>query len=146
MNDHEPGKPAGFGRRIAALVYDALILVGVFLIFTTATWAVRGGREIPPGTPWFQAALLAVAAAFFGWFWTHGGQTVGMLAWKIRVVRADGGPLRWRDALARFAAAIVALAPLGLGLLWALVDPERLAWHDRLSGTRIVRAQAPGGL
>ncbi len=143
MNPLSGPPPAGLLRRLAAAVYDALLLCGVLLVFTTATWAARGGREIAPGTLWFQVALLGVVAVFFGWFWTHGGQTVGMLAWKIRVVRRDGGALGWREAAVRFAAAIAALAPLGLGFLWALVDRDGLTWHDRLSGTRLVRA-APG--
>lgn len=136
----EPCPPAGLPRRIGAIVYDALLLAGVLLIFTAAAWAVRGGREIAPGTLWFQVALVAVAGLFFGWFWTHGGQTVGMLAWKIRVQRSDGAQLGWRDAAARFLAAIVSLLPLGLGFWWAVVDRRGLTWHDRLSGTRLVRA------
>lgn len=138
--------PAGLLRRLAALVYDTLLVVGVLLIFTVATWAARGGREVPPGTLWFQAALVGVAALFVGWFWTHGGQTVGMLAWQLRVVRRDGTPLGWSDAALRFAAAIVTLAPLGLGFVWALVDREGCTLHDRLSRTRVVAAprRAPG--
>lgn len=137
------GPAPGLSRRLAAIVYDALLLAAVLLIFTAVTWAARGGREIAPGTLWFQLALGAVAGVFFGWFWTHGGQTVGMLAWKIRVVRRDAGPLRWRDACLRFAAAIVSVLPLGLGFWWALVDRSGLTWHDRVSGTRLVRVE-PG--
>lgn len=137
---HRANVSASLPRRLAALVYDALLLAGVLLIFTTLTWVVRGGREVPPGTLWFQAALLGVAAVFFGWFWTHGGQTVGMLAWKIRIVRSDGAALGYGDALRRFLAALLAYAPLGLGLLWAGFDRDGLAWHDRLSRTRVVDA------
>lgn len=133
--------PPGLARRLAAIVYDALLLAGLWLIFTTATWVARGGREVAPGTLWFQLALVAVAGAFFGGFWTHGGQTVGMLAWKIRVERRAGGPLGWHDAAARFAAALVSWLPLGLGFWWALVDRDGLTWHDRLSGTRLVRIE-----
>ncbi len=133
--------PAGLPRRLAAAVYDLLLLAGVLVIFTALTWVVRGGREVPPGTHWFQLALVGVAALFFCWFWTHGGQTVGMLAWKLRLVRGDGTPVGWREALVRFAAAIVSLAPLGLGFLWALVDRDALTWHDRLSRTRVVHVE-----
>jgi uncharacterized RDD family membrane protein YckC len=135
--------PAGLLRRLAAAAYDVLLLCGVLLVFTAATWVARGGREIPPGTLWFQLALVAVAGLFYCWFWTHGGRTVGMLAWKIRIVRRDGGAPGWREALVRFAAAIVSLAALGLGFLWVLVDRDGLAWHDRLSRTRLVRDE-PG--
>lgn len=142
MNDASASAPAGLPRRLAALVYDALVLIGVLLVFAVVTWVARGGREVPPGTLWFQAALVGVAGAFFAWFWTHGGQTVGMLAWKLRVIRRDGTPLGWPDAGLRFAAALVSLAPFGLGYVWALVDRDGCTLHDRLSHTRVVRVSA----
>lgn len=132
-------EPAGLGRRLAAMLYDALVLLGTFIVLTIIVMALRGWREIAPGTWWFQLLLLGASAAFFCGFWLRGGQTLGMLAWKIRVERANGGPLRWRDALLRFAAAILSLLPAGLGYWWSLVDPARLTWHDRLSHTRLVR-------
>ena len=75
---------------------------------------------------------------FFTWFWVHGGQTVGMRAWRLRVVSFDGERIGWRTAAIRFLLAIVSAAMLGLGYLWVLIDPERLAWHDRLSKSRVV--------
>ncbi len=76
---------------------------------------------------------------FFAGFWTHGGQTLGMRAWRIRLVGRGGGRVSWGQATLRFFAAIVSWLALGLGFLWALVDRERHAWHDRCSGTRLIR-------
>lgn len=132
---------AGLLRRLAAMSYDALILVSIFLLLTIAIMLSLGWREIAPGTWWFQLTLLAVFVLFFCGFWTHGGQTLGMLAWKIRVERTDGSPLRWRDALLRLLASFVSLIPLGLGYLWCLVDRDKRSWHDRLSRTRVVRVR-----
>jgi hypothetical protein len=64
-----------------------------------------------------------------------------MRSWRVRVVRADGGPLSAADALRRFAWAALSLLPLGLGLWWCLIDREHLAWHDRASGTRLLLAR-----
>jgi uncharacterized RDD family membrane protein YckC len=61
-----------------------------------------------------------------------------MRAWRLRLVRADGGVPLLRDALMRLVTAVVALAPAGLGLWWMLIDSEGLAWHDRWSRTRLV--------
>jgi uncharacterized RDD family membrane protein YckC len=61
-----------------------------------------------------------------------------MKAWRMRVVRADGTALRWRDAVVRFAWAVPSLAAAGLGLLWMVFDRDRMALHDRLSRTRVV--------
>ncbi len=61
-----------------------------------------------------------------------------MRSWRLRVVREDGSPLKWTDALKRLLYALLSWLPLGLGYLWILVDNDKLAWHDRLSGTRLV--------
>lgn len=105
--------------------------------------ALRLGAPVPPGTVWFPAALLAIAAAFFCGFWVHGGQTVGMRAWRIRVVREDGRPLKWPRAAARFGLGLLAALPAGLGLWWGIFDARKRGWHDRLTDTRVVRAPLP---
>lgn len=134
-------EPAGLFRRLAAIVYDALLLLAIMLLFTFVVWAVRGGREIEPGTVWFQLALVVMAMVYFGWFWSHGGQTLGMRSWKIRVHRANGGNLTWSIAVGRFWLAWLSALPAGLGFWWAWIDAERLCWHDRLSRTRLVQTR-----
>ena len=74
----------------------------------------------------------------FGWGVVFSDQTLGMVAWRLRLERVDGSLPRWPDVPKRLAAATLSLLPAGLGWWWMLVDRERLAWHDRLSGTRIV--------
>jgi uncharacterized RDD family membrane protein YckC len=133
-------EPASVWRRLAALCYDALLLTALAVCFTLLVLAVRLGAAVPPGSWWFPAALLGLATAFFCGFWVHGGQTLGMRAWRIRVVRDDGGALTWRRAALRFAAALVAALPAGLGLWWSVFDAGKRGWHDRWTGTRVVRA------
>jgi uncharacterized RDD family membrane protein YckC len=58
-----------------------------------------------------------------------------MLAWRLKLVGTDGALPTWGAALKRAGAACLSYLPCGLGLLWVLVNRERLAWHDRLSGT-----------
>jgi uncharacterized RDD family membrane protein YckC len=125
---------------LAALVYDAFLVAALTFAFTFTVVVLRG-REIEPGTPWFAPALLGIALAFYGWFWTRGGQTLGMQAWRIRVTAADGGPVRWPQAVMRFFAAWLSALPAGLGYWWVLVDAQKRAWHDRLSDTRTVRVR-----
>jgi uncharacterized RDD family membrane protein YckC len=131
---------APLARRLAALAYDALLVAALLFLFTLGVILVRGGRAIDPDTLWYQASLVAVAFAFCGAFWTRGGQTLGMRAWQVRVIALDGRGLTWPRAALRFAASWVALLPAGLGYWWALADSERCCWHDRLSGTRVIRA------
>jgi len=134
---HRPG----LLRRLAALLYDAVLLFGILLlaagVLVVPYLSLMGG-EFPSRSWWFRAWLAAVVAGFYAYFWTHGGQTLGMSAWRLRLVRDDGSPPRLKDALVRLVWAAVALAPAGLGLLWVLVDHQGLAWHDRWSRTRLV--------
>jgi uncharacterized RDD family membrane protein YckC len=140
-------EPAPLLRRLAALAYDALLLLALLFVFTLLVILLRGGRGIDPGTPWFDGSLAALALVFCAGFWTRGGQTLGMRAWRIRVVAADGGRVTWPQAIARFFAGWLAALPAGLGYWWAWVDAERRCWHDRLSNTRVVRVppRAPSG-
>jgi uncharacterized RDD family membrane protein YckC len=128
-------QPASLPRRLAALVYDTLLIAGLLVGFTLLVLLARGMRAIAPETPWLPASLLAIGVWFYAWFWTHGGQTLGMRAWRIRLVRRDGGAVTWGRALGRCAAAWLAALPAGLGYWWCLVDRDGLCWHDRLSGT-----------
>lgn len=130
--------PAGMLRRLAALLYDSILLAGPIAIYAGSVVVLRSGAAVAPNTLWFSAGLAAIPALFFCWFWTHGGQTLGMVAWRLRLEAVDGEPLSWRRALVRYCAALVSLLPVGLGFLWALWDTERATWHDRLSGTRMM--------
>ena len=128
---------------MGAMLYDLLVVVALMFIVTALFLPFTGGEAITPDRSGvveriYQAALLLVVVLFFGVFWTWRGQTIGMLAWRLRVERYDGSNLTWRDALIRLAGASVSLAALGLGYFWIWIDRERLAWHDRWSRTRVV--------
>ena len=132
-----PPAPAGLARRFAAMFYDALLMVAaLYAAAIPAVW-LHGGA-VPPDAPWFQAWLAFVAWFYLAVSWTRGGQTLGMRAWRCRLVTTEGGPVGWGRTVARFAAALVSWAALGLGFWWALADPARLTWHDRWSQTRVV--------
>ena len=151
---------AGLFRRLAVLVYDALMLLAVLFLATALALPLTQGEAVDPQHPLFQLYLLAAAFLYFGWFWTHGGQTVAMRAWRLRLRDAAGGPVGWGLALTRFAAVLLPVAPALLwlrsgpevgygvmsavvlgcwlcGFLWIAVDREDRAWHDIVSKTRI---------
>lgn len=141
----EPGikpslSPAPLWRRVAALCYDLLVIAALSVCFTLVVLAARLGRAVPAGSVWFELCLLAIALLFFSGFWTRGGQTLGMRAWRIRVVAEDGTTIGAPRAVLRFAAGLVALAPAGLGFWWGFFDAQRRGWHDRWTRTRVVRA------
>jgi uncharacterized RDD family membrane protein YckC len=123
-------------RRLGALFYDSLLLLGILFFATFALMPFRG-EAFGPHSLAYQVYLLTVSFLFFGGFWTHGGQTLGMRAWKIGLRSADGGAVSWRQAGLRFLAALFSFALFGLGFFASLADPEKRCWHDRISGTRL---------
>jgi uncharacterized RDD family membrane protein YckC len=132
--------PAGFGRRLGAILYDLLLVVAVVMVAAVPFVWVVGDTS---GSGWvrfaFQLYLLAVIFFYYAWFWVRSGQTVGLLTWKLRLVSTNGANITWSQALQRFATASISLICLGLGFLWILFDRDKLAWHDRFSGTLVVR-------
>jgi uncharacterized RDD family membrane protein YckC len=130
--------------RSAALVYDLLPLAGLWMLLAALMLlVVHGDIDVAhPPPAWrhlLQLALLAASGAYFVLSWTRGGQTLGMRAWRIRVVAADGGALPWPRALLRFTVALVSFAAFGLGFLWCLLDRDRRAWHDLAARSACVR-------
>ncbi len=81
--------------------------------------------------------LLIISFIFYGWFWTHGGQTLGLRAWRLQVLTFDCQPITWLQAFKRFSIAIVSWGALGLGFLWAIMNEKKHCWHDTLSKTAI---------
>ncbi len=127
--------PTGLWRRLAAIVYDSFLLFAVLVLATIVLLPFTGGEAVAAGNPFYLPYLLAVSYLFLGWFWTHGGQTLGMRAWRIRAQTFAGYEMTWGQALKRFGAALLAWAPSGAGFVWQWLDADGLAWHDRLSGT-----------
>jgi uncharacterized RDD family membrane protein YckC len=130
-------------RRLGALLYDGLLLAAIWMTLTLALVVVRGA-PIPAGTLSHQLLLAASSAAFFIGFWTRGGQTLGMRAWRLRVERQSGAPLDLPTAALRLAVGLASAATLGAGLFWLWIDRDRLTWHDRAAGTRVVVLPKPG--
>ena len=143
MSNHQP---VGFLRRLGAIFYDALLFGGTIFIVggIIATLVSRqlGLENIPPGSALANAFFVfyvLLSFLMFGWFWTHGGQTLGMRAWKIRVVTDAGQKLTWQQAFFRFVTALFSWACFGVGFLISIFDKEKLGWHDRFSRTRLIR-------
>ena len=133
--------PAPLARRLLAALYDAPAVFALLLAGTAlALLVTRGGRldATVLSLALYRAALVAIWAAYNLIGWKRWGQSLGMRVWKLRVERANGASLRWSDAFLRLAASLLAWLPLALGLIAAAWDPERRAWHDRLSHTRVV--------
>jgi uncharacterized RDD family membrane protein YckC len=142
------GTRAGFGRRLAALVYDAFLLTALLMIFTGGALFFTHGAAVVPATAgnWvyvYRLGLVLVIAGYYALNWRRSGQTLGMRAWRLRTVSDSGHTLGWRAVILRACFGLIAWAPAALGVLWLYLDPEHLALHDRLSKTRVIRLVPP---
>lgn len=129
---------AGVLRRVAAMIYDLLLLLAVWFFAAALIMPLTGGEAVKPNNPLFTTYLFFITFLFFAWFWTHGGQTLGMRAWRLRVQQRDGSPMTLWQALLRFLIAIPSWLLCGIGVMWLWLDKERLTWHDRYSMTVVV--------
>jgi uncharacterized RDD family membrane protein YckC len=140
-----PAPPApGIARRLASALYDLLLAVALILIATFPFLALFGDSTHGWRRHLLQLWVLVVVGGYFVWFWTHGGQTLPMKTWRIRLVRADGGGAIGRlRAAHRFMLAVLGTLAAGVGFAWAFFDRDRQFLHDRLAGTALVEAPLP---
>jgi uncharacterized RDD family membrane protein YckC len=122
------GAPAaGLTRRLAALLYDTILLLAWLFVGTLPILPLTGGEAITPaaqhaGAYLYRGYLALLALGFFGFPWTRGGQTLGMKTWNIRLESRDGSPPGWGAAALRFALGL-ALALAALCGLWLARAP-----------------------
>jgi len=128
----------GLIRRLAAIVYDSLMLIALIMLATALVMPLTDGQAITRGRALYQTYLLFVCFGYFAWFWSHGGQTIGMRAWKIRVQSVNGKPLSMWQILLRFLAAMGSWLVVGIGFMYALFNSKHQTWHDLVSETELV--------
>ena len=156
-------RPASLLLRLAAMVYEAVLLFGVVFIVSYVLLALlQWTYPLPPARRAALQGLLFVAiGAYFVWCWTRTGQTLALKTWNLRVVTEDARPPSLARAVARYLLAwhlwlpgalwiwlfqthaLADLAAFAGGfavlLLPALADRQRRLLHDRATGTRVVR-------
>lgn len=143
----EPARPQALvGRRLLALLYDLFPMLGVWFLVGVIALIAHRGDAIHADTlaGWLELiALWTVTGLYATVSWRRGGQTLGMRPWRVRVTGRDGKTPSLRALWLRYAVGTASLLFAGLGFWWAWLDRDRLAWHDRASGTRLVRIPKP---
>lgn len=143
----DSGVSASLGRRLAALVYDGVLVLAIWLCATILHLVVV---RLMLGQPvsvvghsvwavWSLRALLLIAVTcFFCFFWRRAGMTLGMQAWRLRVQTPQGNAISLKQSLIRCATAWLSLAALGCGYWWVAFDKQRRSWPDIASNTRTI--------
>ena len=156
----------GLWRRLAAFVYEGVLLFGVLMVAGLVYGLVTQQRHALVGLHGLQAFLFIVLGLYFSWFWSHGGQTIAMKTWHIRLLTQDGRPVGAARAWLRYLLSWLWFMP---ALLWAWLaglhsgaqfgaalligvltyaalarlNPQRQFLHDLLARTRLVQTPAP---
>ena len=151
----------GLTRRMACFVYEGTLLFGVLMATGLVYATLVGQHHALQSRQGLQGVVVATLGLYFSWFWSHGGQTLAMKAWRIRLVRSDGTAvpmvlawLRYVLSWLWFAPALIVLWGSGAnGLAIALVvlgagvvgyagltrlHPDRQFWHDLICRTRLI--------
>lgn len=126
-------------QRLLCLLYDFLLLFAV--IFMASLVFVPLFSSIDPlyFKPFYQFYLLTIMGVYFIWFWTHGGQTLAMQTWKLRIVDSKGQSITKKQAITRYLLALVLYSFFFITLIWMFFDRDRQFLHDRIAGTRIIK-------
>lgn len=140
-----PAPGIRFARLVAYLLDSIvlgiviLVLSFVFVAFAVGTAASDSMGAMVGGVFLFIVLIVVVAFAYFPFFWARGGQTPGMMPFRIRIVRdVDGGPITGGQALMRFVGYWINSIVFYVGFAWILVDRRRRGWHDLIAGTVVI--------
>lgn len=136
------GTPS-FRRRMGGVLYEALAVIALWMLAAAIITALFGSAAAPGARLLLQLLAAAIISAYFVWCWSHGGQTLAMKTWRMRVVDASGQPLTASQALRRYLLACAGIAAGGIGLWWALLDRDGAFLHDRLGDTRLILITQP---
>ena len=137
---HEKNSP-GLIRRLAAILYDGLLITALWMMVGGMLVLINNNQTIEsPILPFLLPLLITV---FFAKFWMSNGQTLGMQTWKIKLISMDENPVKLSQSLIRLAGATLSWACFGVGYWWMLFDKDNLTWHDRWSKTRLIVVTPP---
>ena len=135
-------QPAGFLKRVLALVYDSLLIGAIVLVLSLLLVFVHGGYpESGSVLSFIQLFILVFTGPiFYSYFWiANKGQTTGMQAWKIKLVSMDETELNIKKTLLRCLISTISFACFGMGYLWILYDKDNLSWSDILTKTKVIK-------
>jgi len=137
----------GLLLRLTIVIYDGLLLAGVLFAAYTVIFALSLLLPEPiTSSAWLKhlqfAMLVLLSFLFYGWFWVNGGQTLGMRAWHLYLIKEDGKFISWKQAAIRYCSAFLSWICIGLGFAFILLNRDKKTWHDILSKSSIVRHKA----
>lgn len=145
--------PVSLFKRLLSIIYDSFLLIAIcFIVAVTmsifTTFIMNDGNAITEAHPFYLMnqiimlfTIFTTGFLFYVWFWSHGGQTLGMKTWMLRLVAEDGTAIDKKQAAIRALAAVLSWCIFGLGFLWCFIDDRKRTWHDILSASYLVQLE-----
>jgi uncharacterized RDD family membrane protein YckC len=153
MSDSTTYLPVSLLKRLLAIVYDLFLLIAICFMIAAiisifTTFLLNGGNAITAEHPYYLlnqilmlSSIFITGVLFYVWFWSHGGQTLGMKTWMLCLVSDDGSAIDRKQATIRCFAAVLSWSVFGAGFLWSLIDSRKRTWHDILSKSHLVQLE-----
>lgn len=138
MPHHRKQNYCSMPVRLMVMLYDGVILLGLLMLASAIALPFGGEGKMAFHDPGMTLWLTIVCAAYLTTSW-RAGMTLGMRAWRVRLISRDGGRVPWSRCLLRFLVSLISLALLGLGFFWALYDRQKRGWHDITAHTLLIR-------
>ncbi|MDR8524912.1 MULTISPECIES: RDD family protein [Shewanella] len=151
-NEHANFPRAGFIKRFGAIVYDLMLAVAVYMVAGAIGFGIFTGltasgiidmagfehvSDLLNGTPLYKGIyqfwIVMCVGLFYISFWSYGGQTLGMRAWRLKIQHPNGQNLSMITAAARLVWSL-----LGIGNLWILINGNKLALQDMMTRSEVV--------
>ena len=143
---HQELRSATVWDRFGAGIFDTLLVVGCWLIFSMVVIAFTDFKVLSLSAGLgLGLVFLSIALSYFFLFTVVGARTPGMAYMGLAVIRFDGELPAFRDVGLRIFGYCISAGCFGLGFLWACFDAERLTWHDRISKTLVIESAPPPG-
>ena len=153
MTNSNSYAPVSLIKRLLAIIYDLFLIMALSMLIASTvsifnTFIMNDGNAITDVHPLYRLhqiiillTIFSTGFLFYVWFWSHGGQTLGMKTWMLRLESDDGSKITPKQAAIRSLAAILSWCVFGLGFLWCFIDKNKRSWHDILSSSHLVQLE-----
>ncbi len=119
-------------------VYDLIILLGVIFIFSLPFADIKI-NENASSIFFFQLYIYIVIKAFYVYLWANGRSTIGMKAWKTKIVNTNNNSISYKTAIIRFNIALITNIFFCIGIAYSIYDKENRTIYDIISKTNLVK-------
>lgn len=125
-------------RYLAVIIYDMFLLFGLLLFITVIASFLNNGNPPSSDNLVYRLFLLASIIFFYHYSWRKSGQTLGMKAWKVKLVTLDNKPISFGQSILRMTLGLANIVTICLGYFWKYTNTSRLTLMDVFSKTKLI--------